>query len=212
MCKYEYRPPHPNGANASRPSAAPATNIFTFSLNQLTRTAQPSAMVGGGGCDAHPLAQVRYAVVLRGEPFRWGCSSRAVERQLEAAGSVVAYATALEEGGRACVDVYAAMSSAACDVSAREALETKYGKRLKASRVFKPAADQGRAVVDAMHLYLEHSGRGHDFIVLCRHDLKLISSPSSWGCGHKGMVGIASRCEPRAWQAYRWRLRAARTV
>ena len=143
ICKYAYvhEPPFP-------PSGASATS-YSFLLDDKPATTLPRAPsadgrglpteaipaeLDGAGCsEQRGGSQQRYAIVLRGEAYRWGCSANARRKQQSAAASYLAYAAQLERARGACVDIYAVIDERSCGGTARAALLAMYGGRLKGS-------------------------------------------------------------------------------
>ena len=57
-----------------------------------------------------------------------------------------------------------------------------------------------RAAID---LFRRHSYRAYDWLVYARHDVKLTSDPAQLRCQSAWKIGIAGRCESKAWESYR---------
>ena len=139
------------------------------------------------------------ALLLRGEPFRWGCSTRGVDYQRMILASYEQHLAApLEAAGR-CLGVFAVVSvvfdadgstGSQC-TSALHAMPPFNGTRTRMLRVYQ-SLNQGRSLAFGLSWVLAHKDR-FSLIVASRFDVRLHVPYPSWAC-RSNSINFASRC------------------
>jgi hypothetical protein len=128
--------------------------------------------------------------------------------QAAAAASYLGYAAAIEARG-GCVDFYLVIDVRSCGEAHSTKLAALYGGRVRGSVTLVQPKTQAVGAKAAMTLFSRHLERDYDALLIGRHDVKLLTDGSRWACGGPHRIGLASRCEARAWASYR---RAAQCI
>ena len=170
------------------------------------------------------LRPSRFALLLRGEAFRWGCDDSGVERQLHAAASHDEHIfRPLARAGHT-LEVYlpfrldGSCSSGPARTALRDRLAHAYGgsgsgrdERVSVSVTDVSARGQSEGFRAALDWFLaSRDALEHDFVLLTRFDLELRRPLDRWWSGSvlprvpslaalRDSVSFASRCEYAAW-------------
>lgn len=154
------------------------------------------------------LSKLRYALLLRGEIYRYGCDERGILLQDMMMNSQHRMITSsLEECG-AKVDVLLAIDRRGCaNDTLRERLGTWHPNHIRLAMNV-TALSQPQGVRSSLSLYVPMADK-YDVLIFARFDLRLLRPFRAWpGCQHRSLdddvdrIGIVSRCEDFQWRQW----------
>ena len=169
--------------------------------------------MGSSGLRAPPCSPtsshgLRFALLLRGEPFRAGCARNGILYQQEATASYYTNLVGPLERRGHCVDVLLSVHGDCGGVRSRNVssrlLETHLATqpRPDAVRAFEHVrvADQGHGIRSALALFDACGGTAtYDVLLLGRHDVRLLQPVWQWQCDLQktSQLHVAGRCSNR---------------
>ena len=145
-------------------------------------------------------AHLAYALLVRGEAYRFGCDERSVLLQDSLLLSQQEMVVASLEECAATVDVLLAVDTRGC---ANSTLRTRLGSWFRPSRLRHhhiTARTQPQNVRASLDLFaLER----YDVLIVTRYDLRVLQPYRAWpGCQSLDRIGVASRCEAMQWDKW----------
>jgi len=147
------------------------------------------------------MKSLSYALLFRGELFRWGCSKQGISWQMNVIASHIAMLVKpLEHAGHTVSD-FVAHGHLACGAAAMEDFISSHGARLRIAAEVPAQSQPGqmRSSLDRLGPLLAQ----HDVLIVTRLDLTLLSPMGSWACNlDDDKVLLASRCERSNWERY----------
>jgi hypothetical protein len=149
---------------------------------------------------ASSIAGRTYALVIRGEAYRYGCHEHGVMLQdaiMESQRDMIT------ESLRSCgakVGVFLPIDPRGCaNITLLQRLASWHGKHVHSSATV-IARTQGQNVRGALQLFSSWAA-DFDTMILSRYDLRILQPFSTWhGCQDSSTIGIASRCEMQQWR------------
>ena len=155
----------------------------------------------------------RYAVLFRGEAYRWGCDARGMQlQQLAFASQLSNIVEPLAKTGRT-VKVFLTVddwrtcrSNTTTLYNASTAISRLVGAvapaQLATLTSFPGVRDQPDGIMKALKEYLP-SSLAFEFLIITRYDVRLLTPITSWACyGDRDRISAASKCEPSAWDRF----------
>lgn len=136
---------------------------------QPRRCAAPRA-TAATALPSYPLTHV---LLLRGQPFRWGCSAHARQRQAAAYRSHFTHILAPVEAAGGCVRLVLASHGAPCGLAAHASTVALFSGRVRADRVEANLSSQAQVVARAVQLHRSHALPQDATLFVSRHDLTL---------------------------------------
>ena len=155
----------------------------------------------------------RYAVLFRGEAYRWGCDARGVQlQQLAFASQLSNIVEPLARSGHTAkvfltVDDWRTCRSNTTSLyNASTAISRLVGAvapaQLATLTSFPGVRDQPDGIMKALKEYLP-SSLAFEFLIITRYDVRLLTPITSWACyGDRDRISAASKCEPSAWDRF----------
>ena len=145
-------------------------------------------------------AHLAYALLVRGEAYRFGCDERSVLLQDSLLLSQQEMVVASLEECAATVDVLLAVDTRGC---ANSTLRTRLGSWFRPSRLrhhHVTARTQPQNVRASLDLFaLER----YDVLIVTRYDLRILQPYRAWpGCQSLDRIGVANRCEAMQWDKW----------
>ena len=149
---------------------------------------------------ASSIAGRTYALVIRGQAYRYGCHEHGIMLQdaiMESQRDMIT------ESLRSCgakVGVFLSIDPRGCaNITLLQRLASWHGKHVHSSATV-IARTQGQNVRGALQLFSSWAA-DFDTMILTRYDLRILQPFSTWhGCQDSSTIGIASRCEMQQWR------------
>jgi hypothetical protein len=147
-------------------------------------------------------AQLSYALLFRGEAYRYGCNEHGTRVQDNIMRSHHEMVTRSLEACGSTVDILLAIDTRGCaNSSLRARLASWHEDHV---RIAKPvvAHTQPQNIRASLNMFLPYALR-YDMLIVTRYDLYLRQPFRQWpGCQDPTRIGIASRCERNQW--FQW--------
>lgn len=157
----------------------------------------------------------RYAILFRGEAYRWGCSAKGAELQRVAFGSQIAnlveplsalghavkvYLTF--DDWRVCINKNASKSVLTASVAVKRLATAVPATALATLKILGGIRDQPDGILKALSTFMP-SASAFEYLVITRYDVRLLTPINAWPCyGDRNRISAASKCEPTAWNHF----------
>jgi hypothetical protein len=142
-------------------------------------------------------------LLLRGQLFRWGCSTRAHQRQAAAYRSLFTHILAPIEAAGGCTRLVVASHGVPCGLAAHVSAVALFSGRVRAERVDANLSSQAEGMARAVQLHRSHALPHDATLFISRHDLTLRAPISTWRCAAAATAAQPLRRDLHSYEAGR---------
>jgi len=165
----------------------------------------------------HPSTDTtdRYAILFRGEAYRWGCTENGVKLQqvafasqlssmvlpLMAIGHTIRIFLTMDDW-RTCRSNHPELHQFNASTAIQRLASAVKPAQLAMLKGLSGIKDQPDGIIRALASFLP-SKANFDYLIVTRYDVRLLTPITSWPCyGDRDRISAASKCEPKAWDNF----------